>query len=330
MHNVFHQSEHVLCMLQRVLANPREAPQVILWPYRSLAWSHALVSSMLPKARWMETCCGPDNVRARWFEGRRYRCGCWQKVCPVRYQQFWPGMNGSAAHGQIRAHVRKLCGLHPHGGAALASSVVRVLERGQQQSRQIQEVGGLMKAISGAVGDGRRAERVRAEVADPILPLAGGDSNRTAATLLPHLCEQVRWFANARVVVVAHGAATTNAIFADSGALVVDLLPFAYRAEPSAPGEYYEALLANTDVLYRQQRSSRPRDSPQHGMHERHHVKLDEQHCREEKACRVAFRDHSRIALDRAALRELQLTISSHLQHQPSSRGAPGLDFSSQ
>ena len=61
----------------------------------------------------------------------------------------------------------------------------------------------------------------------------GSGSNASA-----FLCAQAAWYANAAIVVTVHGSQTTNAIFADEGALVVDVQPYAYKPEASAPREY--------------------------------------------------------------------------------------------
>ena len=43
-HNIFHQSEHLLCMLQLTYTR-REAPELILWPYTITPWARALVGT---------------------------------------------------------------------------------------------------------------------------------------------------------------------------------------------------------------------------------------------------------------------------------------------
>ena len=55
---------------------------------------------------------------------------------------------------------------------------------------------------------------------------------------LPHAralvgASQLAWFAGAAVLITPHGAANALAAFADRHALVVEVLPYAYR--PEAP-----------------------------------------------------------------------------------------------
>ena len=315
-HNIFHQFESLSCLLQTALAHGH--PDVLLWPYQTLAWSRAVYHVMFPQTRWVETCCGPTNVRAAWFRGHRELCGCFQLVCPLRFTSIWPGHNGSLAHRTVRSTVVRRCGLARSDGSARgagAAPVVRLLERDARDGRQFEERSRLMAAIAQASGNAV-VEHVR-------LTMLAQRPNGSAASasgpeLLPTLCEQARWFVGADVIVLAHGAASTNAIFADSSALIVDVAPYAYRHEPSAPSEYYEALLAGTDVAYRLLPSARPRTPLAAAHHKsknlpKHAVTQSEDSCRAEKSCRLAYRDHCCMLLDETKLLTLISLISGHL-----------------
>ena len=48
-HNIFHQSEHLLCMLHAVYTR-REAPELILWPYTITPWADTSLASARPAA----------------------------------------------------------------------------------------------------------------------------------------------------------------------------------------------------------------------------------------------------------------------------------------
>lgn len=351
MHNIFHQSEHIICMLRRALEE-NETPDVVLWPYRTMAWSRELLGAVLPRVRWIETCCGPTNVRAAWYQGRRRACGCYQRVCPLQFERFWspaaaqrmdrdwrrgnstttqdrapvlPHGRGSKTHDSVRAIVRAHCGIDEGGHRATARTQrrrprsvgqgehearvrVRLLERAPKDGRQFEDRDLLLASIRHAAGTGY-VDIVRAMV-----PAAAVEVDRAAVNASASvLCDQVRWFAGAEVVVLAHGAATTNAIFADPGALVIDVAPYAYRHEPNAPSEYYEALLEGTDITYHLLHTARPgaalpSASPKSALA----AAADVERCRQEKACRTAYRGHCCMRLDRTGLEQLQSLIIQH------------------
>ncbi len=262
-----------------------------------MEWSQQLAQLVWPDTAWVETCCGPTNVRAAWFQGRRLACGCWQRVCPLRHEHFWPAPSGGIHHRHIRSTVRRRCGIDIPS-ANIADPVVRILERPEEDGRQFEDRAALMEAVRR--GAGARSVQVRR------MSLHKSGPNGT-------LCEQVRWFANAHVIIVAHGAATTNAIFADPGALIIDVLPFAYRHEPSAPSDYYAALLLGTDVRYMQMSTIRPRTQPLQANRMMHLTGLDAGQCQADKDCRLAYRDHCCMRLDAPQLEVLQGAIARHL-----------------
>ena len=319
-HNIFHQFESLSCMLQMALTHTNGEPDTLLWPYQTLPWSRALAHAVIPQARWVETCCGPTNVRAAWFQGRRELCGCFQTVCPLRYTHFWPGANGSAAHRAIRQAVWQRCGIRDVQPVA-----VRLLEREISDGRQLESRPAVVTALRHAT-----AAQHLGQFEEKRMVLAarvnGSAAHVPGDVLLPTLCEQAAWFANARVIVLAHGAATTNAIFASPGTLIIDIVPYAYRHEPAAPSEYYEALLAGTDVGYRMLASVLPQ-TPLGGVRGRTRTKAtppsqiskslagkSEVACRDDKSCRLAYRDHCCMRLDDAQQATLQKIIRDHLQ----------------
>lgn len=298
MHNIFHQAEHLLCFFRQAL-ELNETPDTILWPYRTMAWSQEFARAVLPSATWIETCCGPVNVKASWYQGRRKLCGCFQRVCPLRFESFWP--TGGSAAQTIRELARRVCGLPGSNSRLRQPIMVRLLERASRDGRQLEARPALLAAIESA--SGAKPELMTAEIRSP----ASGGSHRNFSTL----CEQVRWFANADVIVVAHGAATTNAIFADAGALVIDIAPFAYHHEPSAPSEYYATLLNGTDIQYRLLHTARPHAALVGASAARieHATTLDADRCRNDKTCRIAYRDHCCMRLEDAQLKTLQRLI---------------------
>jgi len=324
-HNIFHQSEHLYCMLSMAIMR-NENPDVILWPYQSMPWTRALASLVLPNTTWEETCCGPANVAAKWWLGQRRICSCWQKICLQRRPAFWPGRRGSIAHARLRKIVRERCGLHLLGGGAEhhRGAVVRVLERPSRDGRQIENREEFLRVVRGAVS-GAHVEFAVTAVSERALP-TWQDANRTRAGTLedgrissaPFLCEQVRWFAGASIIVLTHGAQTTNAIFADPGATVIDVTPYGHQPSPSAPAEYYGALLQNTDINYiTQQASAHPRtplSTKAAQTLQKADVAQSSERCRTQWACTVAFRDHCCMRLSQQDLADLRLKLEVSLR----------------
>ena len=282
------------------------------------------------------------------------------------------------ARAQVREAVRRSCGIN--GGvraAGRARTTVRLLQRPPGTSRQLedrellvaawgaparQQLGSL-RVRDGGASSSARSPRVASErdhddvvVEESVADVsAHPPSNASSTSLASFLCEQVRWFAHANVVLVAHGAQTTNAIWADAHALIVDLLPYAHKHEPSAPSDYYAALLHNTDVEYRMLRTQRPTRAPAlKGAHgggggaaaggsrapsagsaaasARRFMPSAAQEeaggltsealasrCREDKVCRVAYRDGGDIRIGEAGLRELRALVRQHVANRTAS-----------
>ena len=297
-HNIFHQSEHLLCILREASS----APEIILWPYEILPWTRTLAGVLLPNTRMVSTCCGREKVAAKWFTGKRRVCGCWQRVCPLVYPAFWPESAGRAAQARIRETVRARCGL---AAPKRNTAIVRLLLRPSGSARQLEnseEILRMLKSIEG-VGD----VQVATSDADRLL------KNNKNSSDLPFLCGQVGWYAHADVVVSIHGSQATNAIFADRHSTVIDLQPFAYKPEAAAPSDYYQALLTNTDIHYRTLQSAKPFASPRYkgdpGGLIKDHLNYTSGRCREEKRCRLAYRDGGNIRLDEAGVQRLQQLV---------------------
>jgi len=276
-------------------------------------------------------------VRAHWFHAHRRACGCFQKVCPLRFERFWAqaNLNGSrdATHRLIRQRVRNYCKFpasaprlwekaswrwqHPlqqgerNGGEQLT---VRLLERSQADGRQLE--GSARAALVATItrATGAHPLFVRASTPTHTASEPRGDGSSFRANHSSVLCEQVRWFADVDVVVVMHGAATTNALWADANTLVIDVAPYAYRHEPSAPSEYYEALLDGTDVSYMLLRTPRPIAplSTASATGVQYSTTLVAEQCSADKACRLAYRDHCCISLDEDALLNVERAIVQH------------------
>ena len=332
--NLFHQLEHVYCFLRSAATSGR-APEAILWPYSTMPLTRALVAALLPGTRWHETCCGREKVAARWWTGAREQCSCWQKVCTARFSAFWPdGASGWAAHRAIRDAAHAHCALgrrvpapsaHPQRGHGHGRGrvVLRLLERPGGAARQWDERDLLLETLREAAGGGAGVTVETRRLA------ASLEANGTALAPGSRLCDQLGWFVGAAVLVTPHGAANALAAFADAGALVVEVLPYAYKPESPVPTNFIAALLANTDIAYMELRSALPLAPPakvnaasSHGhgaraasarapAHLSHPLSHDEAACREDKACRLAFRDAAGLRLAAPSRRQLRSAIAS-------------------
>jgi hypothetical protein len=337
-HNIFHQSEHLSCLLQTAIQR-NEAPALILWPYSITPWARALVGVILPHTQLVSTCCGREKVAATWWRGVRRVCPCWQRICPGYSSRpaFWPGASGRAAHSLIRAAVRGRCGLSSLPSVASAHApVVRLLLR-PGSSRQLEDAARVLAAVHSVTGE--RAE-VAVSDADALLKRAGnvrgshaganhvgGDhagiqhaGNASVAADTSFLCDQARWYAHADVVLSVHGSQTTNALFADAHAWIVDLQPYAYTPTASAPQDYYAALLQNTDVRYLALPSAKPAATPFHkGASDEKRlvidarVRDDPEKCRRDTRCRLAYRDGGNISLGDEGMRVLRRILGERL-----------------
>ena len=113
----------------------------------------------------------------------------------------------------------------------------------------------------------------------------------------------------------ARGSQLTNAIFADANARVIDLQPYAYKPESSAPSDYYAALLERTDVRYTPLASARPAAPPAlKGAHPHANRTTasfgdDERACRDDSLCRLSYRDGGNILVGEAGRRRLRTLI---------------------
>ena len=293
-HNIFHQSEHLLCMLKQAYTR-REAPEIILWPYTVTPWALALVELLLPRTRIVSTCCGKEKVAARWWTGSRRVCPCWQRVCPERSDAgFWPPPTGVAAHAALRAAARDACQLR--GAPVRHRRRVRLLLRPKETGRQLEDEAEVLATLR-ALG---------------ATDVAVADGNTSG------ICPQIAWFAGASVVVSVHGSQLTNAIFADANARVIDLQPYAYKPESSAPSDYYAALLERTDVRYTPLASARPAAPPAlkgahpHANRTTASFGEDERACRDDSLCRLSYRDGGNILVGEAGRRRLRTLIGEH------------------
>lgn len=193
-----------------------------------------------------------------------------------------------------------------------ATGRVRLLLRPRGTARQLENVDAVVETLRTAAG----VRFVDVGVADAARLNATATASEDA-----FLCAQARWYAGAAVVVAVHGSQNTNAIFADSRATVVDVQPFAYKPESAAPRDYYEAILANTDVRYVALASARPHARPRQKGDPAPQVAAssstssstgdgmsgsDPEACRREKRCRLAFRDGGNVRLDDTGLHELR------------------------
>lgn len=333
--NLFHQLEHVYCFLRKAVYSGR-APEAILWPYATMPLTRALVAALLPGTRWHETCCGRDKVAARWWKGAREPCSCWQKVCTARFSAFWPdGAAGRAAHRAIRDAAHAHCALRRRvpPSAGPRGVVVRLLERPWGSARQWDERSLLLETLREAAGG--VAGGVRGVTVETRRLAAKLEANGTALAPGSRLCDQLGWFAGAAVLVTPHGAANALSPFADAGTLVVEVLPYAYKPESPVPTNFIEALLANTDIAYMELRSALPLAPPAkvnaasshgHGAraasakapdHLNHPLSQDESACREDKACRLAFRDAAGLRLDAPSRQQLRSAIASRTLWAP-------------
>lgn len=239
---IFHQSEHLLCML-RQMQQRKEVPSTILWPYSVTPWTSAVTELLLPQTRVVSTCCGKEKIAASWWTGERRVCACWQRVCPdaesrATSMSFWPGRAGKLAHVALRRAVRMHCRAHSPTYArderlARRGGVVRLVTRPAWAGRQLEDASQTLTALR-AISGVKQASVAVADVAQARAATGRGSGSNASA----FLCAQAAWYANAAIVVTVHGSQTTNAIFADEGALVVDVQPYAYKPEASAPRDY--------------------------------------------------------------------------------------------
>lgn len=318
-HNIFHQAEHLLCHIRTAFSRD-EAPAVLLWPYAVLPWTRALAAHALPHTRVVSTCCGKEKVAAKWWTGERRVCPCWQRVCPgasAHPAAFWPGESGRAAHAQLRIAVRAKC---PASSAARGRgrTRVRLLLRPAGSARQLENTAEVLAVLHEVVGSSDLVDVAISDAAS--LPLANASDPHLLSAFL---CAQAAWYAESEVIVSVHGAQTTNAIFGDSGATIIDLQPYAHKPASAAPKDYYEALLENTDVGYITLASERPDTPPRlkgdvkSGGAIDPAVRDDAARCRDDSRCRLAYRDGGNIRVGPAGLRELRRIVSRALGPSP-------------
>ena len=333
-HNIFHQSEHLVCMF-RLMHHHQEVPQTILFPYTITPWARSLVGLLLPQTHLVSTCC-KEKVAALWWTGQRRVCGCWQRVCPGPADSipdplsFWPGAAGREAHLTFRRVVRMRCrALAPRPLWRGASErTVKLVTRPSWAGRKLEDEAQLLGLLL------RRGVRDARNVVAETKTEDVTNYNRSAAWF----CDQVYWYAHAQVVVSVHGSQLTNALFADSGAVVIDIQPYAYRPEAAAPRDYYAALLDNTDVTYTPVASARPSVLPRlkgdpvravsfidgGGSSEHAHNSTDvlnpqdlenrerSSRCARDKRCRLAYRDGANVLLGSAGRERVsQLVIQA-------------------
>ena len=312
-HNIFHQAEHLTCMVREAISR-NETPAVLLWPYAVMDWTRALISISLPGTQIVSTCCGKEKVAARWWTGQRRTCPCWQRVCPGASANsvFWPGRAGRAAHAILRAAVHASCDrMHPVGLSSTGPVRVRVLLRPASSGRQLEDEAQLLAALRSAVGESNLKVAV-SDASAIVQPTNGSRANAHTA----FLCAQAMWYRDARFVVSVHGAQTTNAIFADAGATIVDVQPYSHKPTSAAPQDYYAALLENTDVRYIALATTRPAAAPKlkgdlkAGGVIDPLIRENAERCREDTRCRLAYRDGGNIRVGKAGLQRLRQLVA--------------------
>jgi len=235
--NVGHQGEELTYRLVSA-ALSKAAPAAVWWPWPIMDWSRELLQATMPKT---ELSMGPDAPQPRACSGG---VAAVRRIRPIVREAQW---RGTGTHAKARAAVYKSCGLRE--AASGGSFVVRVLERAdaaEAVSRAAQRA-----EMCGGGGLKRRLAKTEALAA-----AASAAANNAGVAIvfqnvtIPNdnpgsLCDQVRRFHGADVLISIHGAHLVNAPFLQAGALLFEVLPFAHKKK-----QHHSRLLLQTDIAY--------------------------------------------------------------------------------
>lgn len=320
--NIYHQSEYVLPMVEHAIMRAR-APEIVVWPWVLLPWSRQLLSTLLPETSIVTA---PDALElGTSVDTLRASERCATEVVPFKAVGSSGGKRGywrrESAPLLARRLVLRACGLHLHhraGGRPLAV----VLERGGLPHPAGAENGtraSTLAADSAAPGAAakplrggsasnfasRKREFADRQMLDALLKasLPGWDVRwRSSAGANTHLCEQLRVWQGARLVITPHGAQINNALFAHPRTVLVEVMPWAKRQYGG-----HTALLKYSDIVHTRVYSRRPPASEgQWG-----NGGYSEATCEARETCARFFRDHTNLHVDP---RELHTVLQEALE----------------
>ena len=261
--NVYHQAELVYAMaeaeLTRSASNPRPSLRTIYWRMPLLNWSGAMLRTLLPRAQLVLG--APRN-------GSSVPPGC--RLFGVTPAGTYFKRNQSAA--LVRERAWRACGL-PSRVAARPALRALVMPR----------------AGSGLQSSGWRNFAAQAELVETlrtkVVGPRGGDVSvvATPGGEVP-LCDQIRLWAEADLVLTPNGAHFVNAPFMAAGAALVEGVTWAMRGYT---GQLQ--ITRHSGLHHVRLHSTRPPSKPVLGRF----AKLSEEECAKEEACQHRFRDRS-------------------------------------
>ena len=301
--NHAHQAELLMPMLEQALA-AESAPEFIRWHWPLTHWVAELLPAALPFTKLLTRAAQPLPAT---YRERGRTCRTFSPIGSDRHSRW---LRDKHAPVLLRRAVLRHCGLHetrishaaraaaatktaatsatsaaPATSAAVVARVVLLLRGDTQQNATLNQT----------VGDEKRAF---ANLSQVMLELRRALPGAQLATVVTRgrapLCEQVRWFHGASLVVSPHGAHLTNALWLAEGAMLLEVMPWGMWAYPRT----YTGLLKGSGVLHKRLLSLRPPpDAPHYNATPDGAPELDQHRCYKNEACRRFYRGQSSLYL---------------------------------
>ena len=321
LYNHGHQAEILVPMLDdAVLAG--EAPSVVHWRWRRTHWVSQVLKAVLPYTRISTASERPARP-----------CPTYKPIGSGGGGRHW--LRAPRTAELLRRAVARHCGLRERTVSADAARGLRrervvVLLRGDTQQPALTALA--LASIDGVapseVVEGEAERRPFANLSALVGSLRRampGASVRVSVTSAKaSICTQARWLHSASVVVSAHGAHLTNALWMRRGATLIEVMPWAMWSY-----EGYEGLFRAAGLAHERIRSERP---PPDAPHWRHNVsnsstvgdavepplgrlEYDQSRCSRIQECRLFYRAHSALRFGEP---ELCRALRAHV---PAARG---------
>lgn len=334
--NIGHQAEIILPMLEEATVL-RMAPTMLHWSFNLTHWSRELIRVVWPFTR-VDTSPAP-----------RRNCRVFRPIGSNGGRRGW--LRVAAAAPLVRSAVLRHCGMVEDmtGVPTSESGRKRSVDQGAESERlafapgrqNISEVptGAASRAEQDASDE--RAVAVNVHRQRIVVLLRGGapggeprhfahldhllqflraalpfhDLAVERAQPAAQLCEQAAWVAGASLVISPHGAHLLNALWMDTGATLIEVMPWGMWEYPG-----YQSLFQRSGLTYHRVNSSRPpADAPQWVDPDTGKEQFNELECYRDSSlrrymkgsCRLFYRAESELVVPKGqmcdALRPLQI-----------------------